>query len=176
MSDPTASEEACSCSTFGYCGRCDLLVGLTGVHVTAVCEGVGRSGRRLLEVTVESASVPMGCPPCGVVSPSHGRRSVALVDVPCFGQPVRLVWRKRTWRCPMAECGISFTEQDDQVAFARALLTRRACWWAIGQIRRENASVAGVARQLGCAWRTVWRSLTGACAVHCNYGRQVVGR
>ena len=22
-----------------------------------------------------------------------------LVDVPCFGRPVQMVWRKRTWRC-----------------------------------------------------------------------------
>ena len=38
-------------------------------------------------------------------------------------------------------------------------MTVRACWWAIEQIRREHASVAGVARQLGCAWKTVWRSI-----------------
>ncbi len=34
----------------------------------------------------------------------------------------------------------------------------RACWWAINQLRREHASVAGLARQLGTTWRTVWRS------------------
>jgi transposase len=52
-----------------------------------------------------------------------------------------------------------FTEQNDSVAGARALLTRRACWWAIGQLRREHASVQGIARQLGTTWRTVWRSI-----------------
>ncbi len=35
----------------------------------------------------------------------------------------------------------------------------RACWWAINQLRREHASVAGPARQLGTTWRTVWRSI-----------------
>jgi transposase len=28
--------------------------------------------------------------------------------------------------------------------------------WAVGQMRRENMSVRGIARQLGVAWRTVW--------------------
>ena len=39
------------------------------------------------------------------------------------------------------------------------LLTARACRWAINQLRREHASVQGLARQLGTAWRTVWRSI-----------------
>jgi hypothetical protein len=36
----------------------------------------------------------------------------------------------------------AFTEQDEQIAWPRGLLTSRACWWAIGQLRREHASVA----------------------------------
>jgi transposase len=111
-------------------------------------------------VTVESPPRTEGCRTCGVVAHSHGRRDVILVDTPCFGRPVRLVWRKRTWLCAEAACaGGSFTEQHDDLAGARALLTTRACWWAIGQLRREHASVAGIARQLGTTWRTVWRSI-----------------
>jgi Transposase/Helix-turn-helix domain of transposase family ISL3 len=95
-----------------------------------------------------------------VVVHSHGRRDVVLVDAPCFGRPVRLVWRKRTWRCgePACPAGV-LTEQHDELARPRALLTIRACWGAIGQLRREHASVAGIARQLGTTWRTVWRSI-----------------
>ncbi len=156
MSDLIACVAACSS---GYCGRCDLLVGLDGVHVTAVREVTGRWGRRTLEVVIESAPVRAGCPVCGAVSPSHGRRAVALVDTPAFGRPVTVVWRKRTWRCPMDVCGASFTEQNDEIASARALLTTRAAWWAIGQIRREHASVQGIARQLGCSWKTVWAAV-----------------
>ena len=48
-----------------------------------------------------------------------------------------------------------FTEQDDQVAAPRALLTKRAVWWAARQMRRKNASVTGLARQLDTAWATV---------------------
>ncbi|MDQ2852360.1 MAG: transposase family protein, partial [Actinomycetota bacterium] len=102
----------------------------------------------------------MGCPACGVVTPSHGRRKVELIDAPSFGRPVRVMWRKRTWSCPEPCCPVGvFTEQDERVAQPRALLTTRACWWAIRQMRRENASVRGLARQLGAAWKTVWRSI-----------------
>lgn len=157
MSEPMACDPARLSERSCYCDRCDLLVGLTGVHVLEVRfdEATG-----VLIVVVESAAVRRGCGDCGVVAHSHGRRDVTLVDVPCFGRPVRVVWRKRTWRCSDGACGAgSFTERNDEIAAPRALLTTRACWWAIGQIRREHASVAGVARQLGTTWNTVWSSI-----------------
>lgn len=140
-----------------YCSRCDLLVGLGDLHVTGVefDHDVG-----LLTVGVESPRAPMGCPSCGVIAHSHGRSAVTLVDAPCFDRPVRLVWRKRTWRCEETVCATKvFTEQDEQVARPRALLTTRAGWWAINQIRREHASIRGIARQLGTTWNTVWTSI-----------------
>lgn len=30
----------------------------------------------------------------------QGASEVRLADLPVFGRPVRLVWRKRRWRCP----------------------------------------------------------------------------
>lgn len=130
-------------------------MGLDGFHVIEVAERHGR-----LRVVVESTPGLMGCPGCGVITGSRGRRDVVLVDAPCFGQPVQLVWRKRTWRCEEPRCSTrSFTEQHEDLARPRALLTTRACWWAIGQLRREHASIAGLARQLGTTWRTVWRSI-----------------
>ena len=114
----------------------------------------------MLTVRVESPPAPMGCRSCGVVAHRHGRREVVLVDAPCFDRPVKLVWRKRTWRCGEPSCPVgAFTEQDEQIARPRGLLTSRACWWAIGQLRREHASVAGIARQLGTTWNTVWSSV-----------------
>ena len=102
----------------------------------------------------------MGCTAWEVIAHSHGRRNVALVDTPCFDRPVKLVWRKRSWRCEGSSCpGKVFTEQDPDVAAPRALLTTRACWWAINQLRREHASIRGIARQLGTTWNTVWASI-----------------
>ena len=152
MSEPTS----CCRVLGGYCGRCDLLVGLAGLHVVAVERDDGGG----LTVTVESAAAPMGCPGCGVVAHAHGRVLVRLVDAPAMGRPVRIRWRKRRWVCPEAACPVgSFVEQDERVAAPRAVLTGRACWWAIVAIRREHASVSGVRRQLGTGWRTVWEAI-----------------
>ncbi len=57
--------------------------------------------------------------------------------------------------CPVG----SFTEQDERIAVPRTLLTERACWWAIGQLRREHGSISGLARQMGTTWHTVWDSI-----------------
>jgi transposase len=154
MTEPTGRARCCARGDT-YCDRCDLLIGLPGLHVIEVVEdGSG------LVVTVESPSADAGCRSCGVIAASHGRRTVALVDAPCFGRPVRIEWRKRTWRCREPACPVrSFTEQDPRIARPRGLLTTRACWWTIGQLRGEHASVHGLARQLGTTWRTVWRAI-----------------
>jgi transposase len=157
MSEGTACSRARSASC--YCSRCDLLVGLEGLHVTVVEEVTTKRGVHL-RIEVESPPRVEGCRSCGVVAVSHGRRMVRLIDVPCMGRPVEVWWRKRTWRCIEPVCDAkSFTEQDATVAAPRALLTTRACWWAIGQLRREHASVLGLARQLGTTWRTVWKAI-----------------
>ena len=155
MSDSTRCGCARACSTHRYCDNCDLLVGMEGYHVLEVAER-----RKHLVVTIESPPGPLGCPSCGVVAESHGRRVHTMIDAPCFGRPVLLRWRKRTGTCHEPDCArCTFTEQDGHVAAPRALLSTRACWWAIGQMRRENASVQGLARQLGTTWRTVWSAI-----------------
>lgn len=66
----------------GYCERCDRLVGLDGLHVTAVDRDDG--GR--LVVQVESEPTVVGCPACGVVAQgarpgpkAAGRRAVDVL-------------------------------------------------------------------------------------------------
>ena len=155
MTEPMSCCAACGCSPSAYCGNCDLLVGLEGLHVLDVV-----AADEHLRVRVESPPGLMGCPTCGVVALSHGRREVQLIDAPCFGRPVTVVWWKRTWCCPEPTCPVAvFTEQDEAVARPRGLLTTRAAWWAARQLRREHASILGLARQLGTAWKTVWRSV-----------------
>ena len=69
-------------------------------------------------------------------------------------------WRKRTWTCPEPSCPVGVvTEQDTGIGKPRAMLTTRACRWATEQLRREHASIAGLARQLATTWRTVWTSI-----------------
>jgi transposase len=88
LSEPTACCAARCHHDSPYCTRCDLLVGLDGLHVIAV-ELDSAGG--LLTVRVESAPQVMGYHSCGVVAHSHGRREVVLVEAPWFGRPVRLV-------------------------------------------------------------------------------------
>src|SRR5699024_5899878 len=153
------SDITCCSSCGSYCDRCDLLVGLGNFHVIDVRQQADLQDLRL-RILIESSAKPEACRQCGVIALSHGRRNVRLVDTPCFGRPVRLVWRKRIWRCVEAACdGGAFTEQEERLARPRALLTQRACWWSIGQLRAEHASVAGLARQLGTSWRTLWASI-----------------
>ena len=175
MDHPTACCRARGISST-YCVNCDLLVGLDGYHVV----GVARVADGLV-VRVESAPGPVGCPDCGVRAVSRGRREHRLVDIPAFGTPVRLVWVKRTWACAEASCSRrSFTETDETLAPPRSTWTTRARAWAVGQLRREHATVHGLARQLGLGWDTVWSGiepiLTAAAADESRFaGVQTLG-
>ncbi|GGE78264.1 ISL3 family transposase [Nesterenkonia cremea] len=157
MSENTCPVPACPADQHLYCHNCDLFADLDGLHVIAV-QRPSTAGR--LQVVVESASTPMGCPDCGVIAISAGRKSVDLIDAPVYGIPARLRWRKRRWRCVDPGCARGvFTEQNLTVAAPRALLTRRCIAYGIMMMRRENLSVQGLARQMGVDWHTAWRAI-----------------
>nr|WP_246006232.1 ISL3 family transposase [Georgenia muralis] len=108
-------------------------------------------------LTVETPPRVEGCRRCGVVAVGHGRRVRVLHDVPSHAAPVTVVWRRRTWVCPDPGCPAgSFSEDVADLVIGGAKLTARAVRWAIGQLRREHASIAGLARQLGVDWHTLW--------------------
>ena len=131
---------------------CELLVGLGEVDVV----GISDDGRGPLWVTVRSRSSRPVCQGCAGPVWSKGDRPVRLVDLPVFGRPVRLWWRKRRWMCPDRTCeGGSFVEQDSSVAPERGLLTSRAGRWATVQVGRLGRTVSEVAVELGCDWHTV---------------------
>jgi len=107
-------------------------------------------------VHVESVRRPVGCPRCGSVAQLKDWSTVVLVDLPVYGRPTRLAWRKRRMECTDADCTTkSWTEEDDRIASARQLLTTRAARWATFQVGRHARSVSEVAGELGCAWHTV---------------------
>ena len=110
-------------------------------------------------MTVATPWALMGCPDCGVVAVSHGRRTRVLHDVPGL-TPVRLLWRQRTWSCPDPGCARRrFYEQVPTLVAPRGALTTRAVTWAIAQLRTQHASVQGLARLLQVAWKTLWRAI-----------------
>lgn len=155
MSNATACPAAPSTAA-APCPRCDLLLGLDGI---VQVEAVERVPGRLI-VTVSTPVQVMGCPTCGVVAAARGRRRRVLHDVPHGEVRVRLVWRQRTWRCVEPSCPRgTFTEQVPELVAERGSVTVRAVAWAISQLRREHGTIAGLARQLGVAWKTVWRAI-----------------
>ncbi|PJI95196.1 ISL3 family transposase [Luteimicrobium subarcticum] len=132
-----------------------MLLGLPEVSVESV-----ERAETSMTVTVSTPWHLMGCPDCEVVAPSRGRRRRVLHDVPHGDVRVRLVWRQRTWRCPEAACPRgTFTEQVPTLVAARGSITVRAVAWAIGQLRREHATIAGLARRLAVSWWALWRAI-----------------
>lgn len=126
---------------------CALLVGLPDVTVVGVAQWP-----LWLRVTVMSVGERPVCS-CGSVAHRHGVREVTLVDLPCFGRPVRLVWFKQRWRCP--SCGRCWCDDNAEIATTRCTLTARAARWATVQVGRHGRAVSDVARDLGCGWHTV---------------------
>ena len=80
---------------------CELLVGLGDVELV----GIDESGEGTpLGVVIRSGKARPMCEACGGPVWSKGYRTAVLVDLPAFGRPVRLRWRKRRWTCPNAGC------------------------------------------------------------------------
>ncbi len=130
---------------------CEILVGLGDVNVVSVEED-----GTAVTVTIETRATVAGCPSCGVVASSKGRRPVSLVDC-CQGlRTFVVVWLKRRWQCLEAECLTrSWTEEDHSIAAPRLALTDRAGRWVTEQVGRYGRSVNKVAIALGCDWHTV---------------------
>lgn len=132
---------------------CELLVGLGNVELV----GIDESGEGTpLGVVIRSRKACPVCEDCGGRVWSKGDRTVVLVDLPAFGRPIRLRWRKRRWTCPNPVCEVrSFIEQEPEIGPVRGLLTSRAARWATVQVGRLGRPVDEVAAELGCDWHKV---------------------
>ncbi len=126
---------------------CALLIGLPDVDIIGVGEWPG-----WLRVVIETPGDRPGCG-CGGVVHRHGGREVELVDLPVFGRPARLVWRKQRWRC--TACGRCRCDENPEIGAVRCALTTRAARWSTLQVGRNGRAVSDVARDLGCGWHTV---------------------
>ena len=134
---------------------CELIVGLGDVKVLGVDDAPG--GPVALHIRTRARPV---CGGCGGAVWSKGASAVGLVDLPAFGRPLRLMWHKWRWRCPVASCDVgSFTEVDEEIAPARSALTARAGRWATVAVGRDARPVADVAAELGCDWHTANRAV-----------------
>ncbi len=135
-----------------YKSACELLVGFgTEVRILSV-----EKTDDLIIVTVETVARNGGCVECGKLAGLKDRLAVTYVDLPCYGRSTRLVWLKRRWRCEDTSCDVrTWTEQNDQIAYPRQLLTTRAGRWVTHQVGKHGRTVAEVAADLSCDWHTV---------------------
>jgi hypothetical protein len=67
----------------------EVMLGLPGFLVLEA-----RQEQVELVVVVETVWSLVACRGCGVVATAHDRMAVAYRDLPAFGRPVRLVWRR----------------------------------------------------------------------------------
>lgn len=130
---------------------CELLVGLPDVNVLAVDDQPGET----IVVHIEARRDRTWCRSCGGRARVKDRPWVELVDLPCFGRPARLVWRKHRWHCPEPLCEQgSWTVIDTRIAAPRMALTDRAGRWVTKQVGELGRTVNEIAVELGCDSQT----------------------
>lgn len=131
------------------------LVGLKDVRVLHYA----RRGRQV-ELVIEQVVADPRCPGCGGPARVKERPLVRYVDLPVYGTPMRLGWRKHRMRCPDPGCPRrSWVLTDHRIAAKSCLLTTRAAKWATVQVG-TGRTVSEVAAELNCDWHTVNDAVT----------------
>jgi transposase len=112
------------------------------------------------ELMIEQVPAVIGCPTCGVVARVKDRPVVRYIDLPVFGRPITLAWRKHRMHCVEALCPTnSWVRGDHRIAAKGCRLTTRAAKWATVQVG-IGRTVKEVAGELGCDWHTVNDAVT----------------
>jgi transposase len=126
------------------------MVGLKDVRVLHY----QRSGPHV-ELMIEQVLGEVRCPRCGRRAQVKERPVVHYVDLPVYGTPMSLAWKKHRMRCPTARCAMkSWVLADHRIAAKNCLLTTRAAKWATVQVG-GGRTVSEVAAELACDWHTV---------------------
>jgi transposase len=99
---------------------------------------------------IETTRDLVGCPTCGVRAVGHGRSVVHVRDLEMSGRPVRLVWRRRRWRCADEDCPTKTFTEDPPVI--EGVLTARVAAEICRQVGQHGRSVAELARRFGVSW------------------------
>ena len=131
-------------------GHAEKMLGLDGVKVLHVDERPGE-----LVVTAETTKRIAYCPSCRKRAKPHDRTEVHVRDLHCFGRPVRLILRKRRWRCKTKGCVRKTWTEKIAGTVPRQLLTQRAGAEVTRQVGQLCRSVASVALEYGVGWDTV---------------------
>ncbi len=126
------------------------LVGLKDVRVLDY-----HRDRKTVWLRVEQVVKDQTCPKCLGVAWVKDRPEVSYVDLPVYGKPMKLLWRKHRLTCPNPGCvATSWVNPDPRIAPASGCLTTRAAKWATKQVG-TGRTVKEVALELGCDWHTI---------------------
>jgi transposase len=126
------------------------LVGLKDVRVLAY----ERWGPRV-ELLIEQVVGEIRCPACAERARVKERPLVHYVDLPVYGTPMALAWKKHRLRCVNPSCPKkTWVLEDHRIAAKQCLLTTRAAKWATRQVG-GGRTVLEVADELACDWHTV---------------------
>lgn len=133
----------------------EALVGLKDDQVLAY-----RRDRGDVELLIEQISPVMFCPSCGSSAQVKERPIIRYVDLPVYGQPMRLGWRKHRLVCPQQRCPQgSWTRADHRIAAKQCLLTTQCGKWVTEQVGKGR-TVSDVAKELACDWHPVNHAVT----------------
>ena len=108
-----------------------------------------------VELMVEQTPGVVCCPTCGAPAQVKERPVVHYVDLPVYGTPMSLAWKKHRMCCVHPACPKkSWVLEDHRIAAKNCLLTTRAAKWATVQVG-GGRTVLEVAGELACDWHTV---------------------
>lgn len=140
-------------STFVHRDSIGIIAALVGLKDVRVVE-YRRHGPDV-QLLIEQTGVPVFCPTCGARARVKERPVVRYVDLPVYGQPMRLAWRKHRLVCRELACpATTWTCEDHRIAAKNCLLTTRCAKWATVQVGKGR-TVSDVAAELNCDWHTV---------------------
>ncbi|MGH9918434.1 MAG: transposase family protein, partial [Nitrososphaerales archaeon] len=140
-------------STFVLTNPNEILRALVGLKDVQVLH-LERRGPDV-ELMIEQVTVDVRCPACGGRAQVKERPVVRYVDLPVYGTPMKLAWKKHRMKCPFTTCPRrTWVLSDHRIAAKNCLLTTRAAKWATVQVGGWR-TVKEVAGELGCDWHTV---------------------
>jgi transposase len=146
-------------STFVLREPSEILAALVGLKDVVVLHYERRGPE--VELAIEQLiRQPVRCPSCSEPAQVKERPVVTYIDLPVYGTPMRLGWKKHRMRCPNSRCAKrSWMLSDHRIAAKNCLLTTRAAKWATVQVG-EGRTVKEVADELACDWHTVNDAVT----------------
>jgi transposase len=145
-------------STFVVTNPTEILHALVGLKDVRVVH-YKRSGPDVV-LMIEQTVGEVCCPACGERAQVKERPVVHYVDLPVYGHPMSLAWKKHRMRCANVRCPKkSWMLADHRIAAKNCLLTTRAAKWATVQVG-TGRTVSEVAAELACDWHTVNDAVT----------------